>query len=97
MAGTTKDDTSPVGEAAFPFSDESLSWNTVVKLTHTMMIIPVTLVLAFSRKRSSDKKSGTIHFRRIIRKFVPGFLAASFVSAVTLIPVEACAILDDVG
>ena len=96
-AGTAINDTSSVVAAAFSYSDEAGRYATVVKLTRTLMIIPVTLLLAFSRKRSLDKKGGSIHFRRIFPWFVLGFLASSCVRTVALVPVTACTILNDVG
>jgi uncharacterized integral membrane protein (TIGR00698 family) len=96
-AGTAINDTSSVVAAAFSYSDAAGRYATVVKLTRTLMIIPITLVLAFTHKRSSGKQSGNIHFARIFPWFVLGFLAASLVRTVGILPAAASAFLNDVG
>jgi uncharacterized membrane protein YadS len=57
-AGTAINDTSSVVAAAFSYSDQAGRYATIVKLTRTLMIIPITLVLAFARKRGSAKRDG---------------------------------------
>ena len=58
-AGTAINDTSSVVAAAFSYGDAAGRFATVVKLTRTLMIIPVTLVLAFvARPRSQAAGKG---------------------------------------
>jgi len=75
-AGTAINDTSSVVAAAFSYSDSAGRYATIVKLTRTLMIIPVTLVLAFSRKRGAGKNAGSVELGKIFPWFVLGFLAA---------------------
>jgi uncharacterized integral membrane protein (TIGR00698 family) len=102
-AGTAINDTSSVVAAAFSYSDPAGRYATVVKLTRTLMIIPITLVLAFTRKRSASKKSdaadkaGSIHFVKIFPWFVLGFLATSLVRTVEIMPTASYSVLNDVG
>jgi uncharacterized integral membrane protein (TIGR00698 family) len=102
-AGTAINDTSSVVAAAFSYSDQAGRYATIVKLTRTLMIIPITLVLAFSRKRGAGKHGGTVgaaggfHFARIFPWFVLGFLATSLVRTVGLLPSGSYSILNDIG
>lgn len=56
-AGTAINDTSSVVAAAFSYSDVSGKLATIVKLTRTLFIIPITLVLAiyYAKKITSSK------------------------------------------
>jgi uncharacterized integral membrane protein (TIGR00698 family) len=74
-AGTAINDTSSVVAAGYSFSDQAGDLAVVVKLTRTLMIIPVTLVLAlYSSKKS---KSGNYQFSKIFPWFVLFFILAS--------------------
>ncbi len=60
-AGTAINDTSSVVAAGFAFSDTAGELATIVKLTRTLMIIPITLVLALwqtHKMRSQGDASG---------------------------------------
>ena len=96
-AGTAINDTSSVVAAAFSYGDAAGRYATVVKLTRTLMIIPVTLVLAFARKRGADKGAGAFHFAKIFPWFVLGFLAASALRTTGLLPAAASAFLNETG
>ncbi len=77
-AGTAVNDTSSVVAAGYTFSDASGNLAVIVKLTRTLMIIPVTLVLALynSGRKTQDGKSD-YKFSKIFPWFVLGFIAAS--------------------
>jgi len=117
-AGTAINDTSSVVAAAFSYTDAAGRFATVVKLTRTLMIIPVTLGLAFFRARGArgadgargargadgavgaDRaggRGGTVDLLKIFPWFVLGFLAASLVRSLGLLPDVASSALDDVG
>ncbi len=96
-AGTAINDTSSVVAAAFSYSDQAGRYATVVKLTRTLMIIPVTLILALYRKRGSAKKGGNVDLAKIFPWFVLGFLAASLVRTIGILPAESFPTLNDVG
>ena len=59
-AGTAINDTSSVVAAAFSYSDQAGRYATIVKLTRTLMIIPITLVLAFTRRHGVEKKRAAL-------------------------------------
>ncbi|QIB69950.1 YeiH family putative sulfate export transporter [Aminipila butyrica] len=93
-AGTAVNDTSSVVAAGYAFSDEAGNLAVIVKLTRTLMIVPVTLGLAFytSRKRAEQPEDLKGHkcynFRTIFPWFVIGFIAASIVNTFLPMPQE---------
>jgi len=56
-AGTAINDTSSVVAAAFSFSPAAGQYGIVVKLTRTILIIPVTIAIAVNRRRALVKSS----------------------------------------
>jgi len=85
-AGTSINDTSSVVAAAFAYGDEAGRYATVVKLTRTLMIIPVTLTLAFIRWRKAALGRESLQLAKIIPWFVLGFLAASLARTLGRMP-----------
>ena len=85
-AGTAINDTSSVVAAAFAYGDEAGRYATVVKLTRTLMIIPVTLVLAFVRMKRNSGGKGRVEIAKIVPWFVLGFLAASLARTFIALP-----------
>lgn len=89
-AGTAINDTSSVVAAGYAFSNEAGSLAVIVKLTRTLMIVPITLVLAIYTSRNSpkhhenDKSNESYTMGKIFPWFVIGFVAASIVN--TFIP-----------
>jgi uncharacterized integral membrane protein (TIGR00698 family) len=89
-AGTAVNDTSSVVAAGYTFSNAAGNLAVIVKLTRTLMIVPVTLVLALytSRKeagrKTPGKSKGGYNFAKIFPWFVLGFLGASVIN--TFIP-----------
>lgn len=75
-AGTAINDTSSVVAAGYTFSDEAGSLAVIVKLTRTLMIVPITLVLAIFTSRKNASK-GDYKIAKIFPWFVLGFIAAS--------------------
>ncbi len=96
-AGTAINDTSSVVAAAFSYSDTAGRFATVVKLTRTLMIIPVTLGLAFFRARGPNGKSKNVDMARVIPWFILGFLAASLVRSLALLPDAVNSTLNEMG
>ena len=96
-AGTAINDTSSVVAAAFSYGETAGHFATVVKLTRTLMIIPVTLVLAFARARGARGGEARIDMARIVPWFVLGFLAASLVRSLGVLPEPVCAALNEAG
>lgn len=87
FAGTAINDTSSVTAAATAWDgihgSNTLDIATIVKLTRTLAIIPITLVLAFwqARKQSSNA-SGKFSIRKIFPFFIIYFVLASIITTV---------------
>ena len=98
FAGTAVNDTSSVTAAASTadgiYNTASLPVNILstavtVKLTRTLAIIPITLVLAFMRARKAKKDGGegnTFSFKKIFPWFILYFVAAAILTTI----VNAC-------
>jgi uncharacterized integral membrane protein (TIGR00698 family) len=96
-AGTAINDTSSVVAAAFSYGDEAGRYATVVKLTRTLMIIPITLALAFLQWKKGGARSGGFDLKRIVPWFVLAFLATSLVRTAAGMPAGAASVLSEVG
>ena len=101
-AGTAINDTSSVVAAGYTFSEAAGSYATIVKLTRTLMIIPITLALALMRGRRAGRQAGEGYaLSKIFPWFVVGFLAAAILSTLVtpLSPAaaQACDWLDQLG
>lgn len=105
-AGTAINDTSSVVAAASSWSQQAgngtaLEFATIVKLTRTLMIVPVTLVLAVytSRKAKKDTETaaGNYSFVKIFPWFVLGFLAAALIYTFLPIPAAVSAFFVQAG
>lgn len=99
FAGTAVNDTSSVTAAASAWDSMKatngmvLAQAATVKLTRTLAIIPITLVLAFIRTKTA-KKSGTdaakVSFKKIFPWFILYFICASLITTgVSLLPQSA--------
>ena len=55
-AGTAINDTSSVVAARYSYSNEAGNFATIVKLTRTLMIIPVTLALLLLQQESASNR-----------------------------------------
>lgn len=95
-AGTAINDTSSVVAAGYSYSPAAGDFATIVKLTRTLMIIPVTLALAVYSSRSSQEPN-KFSFTKIFPWFVLGFLATSIISTTGIIPAVVCDLLGKAG
>lgn len=95
-AGTAINDTSSVVAAGYSYSPAAGSFATIVKLTRTLMIIPVTLALAVftARKKAMNPAFSII---KIFPWFILGFLLASIINTTGLLPAAACRFLGETG
>lgn len=86
-AGTAVNDTSSVVAAGYTFSNAAGNLAVIVKLTRTLMIIPVTMVLAFytSRKSTGEGKNG-YNIVKIFPWFVLGFVTATVINTFVPMP-----------
>lgn len=106
FAGTAINDTSSVTAAASAWDSMHPGANvlesaTVVKLTRTLAIIPITLVLAcwqmhLARKAGGDAKS-TFSLKRAFPMFVLFFVLASVVTTVFQLPASVTAPIKDLS
>lgn len=100
-AGTSINDTSSVVAAAYSYSNESGAYATIVKLTRTTMIIPLSLVFAATMAFKSGSTSGTgrsrYSFLTIFPWFILWFLAASLLNTAGIISPRYAAACTDAG
>lgn len=98
-AGTAINDTSSVVAAGYAFGNDAGNLAVIVKLTRTLMIIPVTLVLAcvMSRRSSRDDPETSYRLSAIFPWFVLGFAAASVLNTFTPIPAAVTGALTQAG
>lgn len=90
-AGTAVNDTSSVVAAAAAWSEVSgnntaLALATIVKLTRTLLIIPITLFLAFYVARAKGARGARFDFVRVFPWFVLGFVGAALVNSLVPLP-----------
>jgi len=95
-AGTAINDTSSVVAAGFSFSNAAGNFATIVKLTRSLMIVPVTLALAFLTSRSG-KAGHQFSLVKVFPWFVLGFLAAAVLNSSGWLPGNDTATLAQVG
>mgnify|MGYP000937117956 FL=1 len=92
FAGTAINDTSSVTAAAATWdmlhgtNGAVLSYATIVKLTRTLAIIPITLILAFYQmkkaKRDQAEDCAAVSFKKIFPMFILYFILASLITTV---------------
>jgi uncharacterized integral membrane protein (TIGR00698 family) len=99
-AGTAVNDTSSVVAAAYSFSAAAGPYAVVVKLCRSLMLVPIVLTLALWRARRQrtealadgtaegpgDGRPARLPWRRILPLFLVGFVAASVLDTVGLVP-----------
>jgi uncharacterized integral membrane protein (TIGR00698 family) len=88
-AGTAINDTSSVVAAAYTYGGGAGSYGIVVKLTRTLMLIPIVIVLAI---RTAGKPGGasrsrfSLPWRQLVPPFLIGFVVAAALDSVGAIP-----------
>ncbi len=88
-AGTAVNDTSSVLAAAFAFGAGTAAYAAVVKLSRTLMILPVTVATAILSARGGDADVGTrarLALQRALPWFILAFLGASLLNTAGLVP-----------
>lgn len=85
-AGSAINDTSSVVAAGFSYSDAAGDVATVVKLTRTLMIIPISLIIALITAKKEGANSGSYSIMKTFPWFVVGFLLACLINSTGLIP-----------
>jgi len=101
-SGTAINDTSSVVAASFAYGHDAGNYGIVVKLTRTLMLIPIVIVLVLWRARrqrlaaastrtpagadSGAGGSARLPWRRIVPAFLVGFVLAAALDTVGVIP-----------
>jgi uncharacterized integral membrane protein (TIGR00698 family) len=89
-SGTAVNDTSSVVAAAASYGGGAASYAIVVKLTRSLMIIPIVVTLAAMRGRreraAGGKVPGRMPWRRMIPAFLVGFVIAAALDTVGAVP-----------
>lgn len=90
FAGTAINDTSSVTAAAstwdslYNLGSETLDKAVTVKLTRTLAIIPITLVLAFIRAKNAKSEGTKVSIKKIFPFFILYFILASLITTVAI-------------
>ncbi len=84
-SGTAVNDTSSVVAAAYSFGDGAGPYAIVVKLTRSLMIIPITVVLAWLTTRPANAQA-SVPWRQVVPGFLIGFLLAALLNSVGAVP-----------
>ncbi len=91
-AGTAINDTSSVVAAGASWSsaagnNTALAFATIVKLTRTLMIVPITLVLAvYTTRKTMNEKGSNYSIKKIFPWFVLGFVLTAIVNTFVPLP-----------
>lgn len=106
-AGTAVNDTSSVVAAATSWSnyvknDTALAFATIVKLTRTLMIVPITLILAIytskkMQKKEADGTASSFSFMKVFPWFVIGFVFTAVLNTFLPIPENITSFLGQLG
>ncbi|MCL2516840.1 MAG: putative sulfate exporter family transporter [Microbacteriaceae bacterium] len=95
-AGTAINDTSSVVAAAFSFSPAAGDYGIIVKLTRTLMIIPITIAIAVYRRRQAARAAAVSgadasapvpwSWKSVVPQFLIWFVVVVIVNSLGLIP-----------
>ena len=86
-AGTAINDTSSVVAAGYAYSHEAGAYATIVKLTRTLMIVPVCLFFSLLVMKGARSGAG-FSLRRMFPMFVLYFVLACIVNTTGILPAE---------
>jgi uncharacterized integral membrane protein (TIGR00698 family) len=85
-AGTAINDTSSVVAAGYAYGGDAGEYALVVKLTRTLMLIPIVVFLALRAARRTAATGPSLPWRRIVPPFLLGFAAAVALGSLGVIP-----------
>ncbi len=101
FAGTAVNDTSSVTATAAAWDgihgSNTLDAATIVKLTRTLAIIPITLVLGILQARKKKDGTSTFSFKRAFPMFILFFVLASIITTVFALPASITSPLKDLS
>lgn len=100
-AGTAINDTSSVVAAGYSFSNVAGVYATIVKLTRTTMIIPISLIFALITARQKRVKSNdsnvSYSLKKIFPWFILGFLATSLINTTGILSTSIVSNINTLG
>ncbi len=105
-AGTAVNDTSSVVAAGFAYSEAAGDFATMVKLTRTLSIIPVTLIFAFISTKIKQKEAAAagntaekkkVNFVSLFPWFILGFLALAVLNSTGVVPAQVSSVAKDIS
>lgn len=88
-AGTAINDTSSVVAAGYSYGGDAGPYSVVVKLTRSLMIIPIVLTLAMwvtRRGHGAGAEAGRPPWTKLVPPFLIGFVAASALTSLGVVP-----------
>jgi len=101
-AGTAVNDTSSVVAAGYAFSNAAGAYATIVKLTRTTMIIPISIIFAIvtaMQKKKEANKGHAVNYslKKIFPWFILWFLVASLLNTVGLFKGNSISYINSLG
>ncbi len=87
-AGAAINDTSSVVAAAYSFSNEAGDLATIVKLTRTLLIIPIVAVLSVYMAKKNKTSNPNFSIMSVFPWFVLGFILTCIVNTLGWLPIE---------
>jgi uncharacterized integral membrane protein (TIGR00698 family) len=101
-AGTAINDTSSVVAAGYAYSSAAGAYATIVKLTRTTMIIPIslifTIIVAYKKKKEAkEDKNVNFSLKKIFPWFILWFLVASLLNTLGLFNENAIKYINTLG
>ena len=69
-------------DSLYQLGTQTLDKAVTVKLTRTLAIIPITLVLAFVRTRKAGSEGKKVEFKKIFPMFILYFVLASVITTI---------------
>ncbi|WP_138443907.1 YeiH family protein [Sinomonas susongensis] len=99
-SGTAINDTSSVVAAAFSYGSGAGPYALVVKLTRSLMIIPISVGLAIlraRRRRAAGEATGNVPWTQLVPAFLIGFVLAAALDTLGAIPASWHAALSALG
>ncbi len=87
-AGTAINDTSSVVAASYTFSNEAGNLATIVKLTRSLLIIPITFVLAIYKSKDTKSSEANFSIAKVFPWFILGFVATCIINTIGIFSVE---------
>ena len=88
-AGTAINDTSSVVAAGYAYSQSAGDQALVVKLTRSLTLVPIVLVLVFLKSRRESRVAGAktkLPWRKLVPLFLIGFIAAAGLRSAGAVP-----------